>query len=124
MIERVGSIALIPFAEEKTIAVGVDRVGKAVFPAPGCVFDRVNAEAIDAMLLKLLHGGLEIAVDRCVLLVEIGEIEKRVVLQLISVVKIRDVSVVVIVTVRVVGVIAQEASVVVQRAVLSAVVLR
>ena len=88
------------------------------------MFDRVDAEAIDAMLLKLLHGGLEIAVDRCVLLVEIGEIEKRVVLQLITVVKIRDVSVVVIVTVRVVGVIAQEASVVVQRAILSAVVLR
>src|SRR5260370_38558175 len=87
------------------------------------MFDGVDAKSIDAMLLKLLHRSLEIAVDRCVLLVEIGEIEKRVVLQLITVVKIREVSVVVIITVRVVGVVTQKASVVVQRAKLSGVVL-
>jgi hypothetical protein len=41
-------------------------------------------EAIDAVLLKLLRGRFEIGVDRGVLLVEIGQVKERVILQLVT----------------------------------------
>src|SRR5205823_8615865 len=58
VIERVGRVALIPLAEQEAIAVGVDRVRQTVLPTPSDVLDGVDAEAVHAMLLELLRGGL------------------------------------------------------------------
>ncbi len=56
------------------------------------------------------------------LLIEIGQIEKRVVLQLVAVIKVRDVPIVMKVAVRIAGVVAEKSSVVVKRAKLARVV--
>src|SRR5207249_6023825 len=88
------------------------------------MFDRVNPKTIDAVLLKLLDRRFEIAVDRCVLLIQIGEIKERVVLQLVTIVPVRNISVVMEVSIGVVGVVPQQTSIVVERPVLAGVVLR
>src|SRR6185369_11467519 len=54
-IERIGSTSLKPLAKQKTVAKRVDRIGEGVLPAPVQVLDSIDAETIDAVLLKLLR---------------------------------------------------------------------
>jgi hypothetical protein len=63
VIKRVRRVSLIPLTKQKTIAIGVDGIGKAVFPAPGYVFDRIDTKTIDAVLLKELRRCFQVSVN-------------------------------------------------------------
>ena len=85
-VERIGSVALKPLAKQKTVAKRVDRICKAVLPTPVQVLDRVDAETVDAVLLKELCRRLQVGVHGGVLLVDVSEIEEGVVLSLVAIV--------------------------------------
>jgi hypothetical protein len=73
------------------------------------MLDGINAEAVHAVLLKKLRRSLHVAVHRRVFLIDIGEVEERVVLNLITVVPAPagDVRVMMKIAVGVAGVIAE-----------------
>src|SRR6185369_4146414 len=85
-VERIGSTSLKPLAKQKTVAKRVDRIGEGVLPAPVQVLDSIDAETIDAVLLKLLRGRFQVRVHCWMRLVDVGEIEERVVLDLVTIV--------------------------------------
>jgi len=83
------------------------------------VLQRVQAEAVGAVLLELMDGHLQIVVDGLVLLIQILKALERPILELIKVVEVANARVVMEITVWICAIRGQEDAIIIKRAMLT-----